>query len=97
MATAKKDDITRLVKIKLFKDKDKYSEDVTVVVNGTTFRIQRGVEVEVPYYVAEVLRNSEKADEETETKISELVAKMKAIVPLIRGKLRGSSDLPRFF
>ena len=47
MATAKKDDITRLVKIKLFKDKDKYSEDVTVVVNGTTFRIQRGVEVEV--------------------------------------------------
>ena len=32
MATAKKDDITRLVKIKLFKDKDKYSEDVTVVV-----------------------------------------------------------------
>lgn len=42
MATAKKDDITRLVKIKLFKDKDKYSEDVTVVVNGTTFRIQRG-------------------------------------------------------
>ena len=55
MATAKKDDITRLVKIKLFKDKDKYSEDVTVVVNGTTFRIQRGVEVEVPYYVAEVL------------------------------------------
>ena len=75
MATAKKDDITRLVKIKLFKDKDKYSEDVTVVVNGTTFRIQRGVEVEVPYQVAEVLRNSEKADEETETKISELVAK----------------------
>ena len=74
MATAKKDDITRLVKIKLFKDKDKYTEDVTVVVNGNTFRIQRGVEVEVPYYVAEVLRNSEKADEETETKISELVA-----------------------
>ena len=49
MATAKKDDITRLVKIKLFKDKDKYSEDVTVVVNGTTFRIQRGVEVEDVY------------------------------------------------
>ena len=45
---------------------------VTVVVNGTTFRIQRGVEVEVPYYVAEVLQNSAKADEETETKISEL-------------------------
>ena len=55
----------------MFKDKDKYSEDVTVVVNGNTFRIQRGVEVEVPYYVAEVLRNSEKADEETEIKISE--------------------------
>ncbi len=63
------------LRLNCFKDKDKYSEDVTVVVNGTTFRIQRGVEVEVPYYVAEVLRNSEKADEETETKISELVAK----------------------
>ena len=74
MATAKKDNIKRKVKIKLFKDKDKYSEDVTVVVNGNTFRIPRGVEVEVPYYVAEVLRNSEKADEETEIKISELVA-----------------------
>ena len=42
MATAKKDDITRLVKIKLFKDKDKYSEDVTVVVNGNTYTITSG-------------------------------------------------------
>lgn len=72
MEATKKDDPKRMVKIKLFKDKDKYSGDVTVVVNGTTFRIQRGVEVEVPYYVAEVLQNSAKADEETETKISEL-------------------------
>ncbi|MCI5731193.1 MAG: hypothetical protein MR304_06590 [Eubacterium sp.] len=71
-AKRKNEDPKRLVKVKLFKDKDKYSDDVTVVVNGTTFRIQRGVEVEVPFYVAETLRNSEKADQETETMISEL-------------------------
>lgn len=76
MAAAKKEnDPKRLVKVKLFKDKDKYSDDVTVVVNGTTFRIQRGVEVEVPFYVADVIRNSEKADEATETMISELESK----------------------
>lgn len=73
MAAAKKvEDPKRLVKVKLFKDKDRYSEDVTVVVNGTTFRIQRGVEVEVPFYVADAIHNSELADEATETMISEL-------------------------
>lgn len=59
MATAKK---PNMVKIKLFKDNKNYTSDVFVGVNGRTYQIQRGVEVEVPDYVAEVLRNSEKQD-----------------------------------
>ena len=39
------------VKIKLFYDGQGYSDDVTVIVNGETFIIKRGVEVEVPDYV----------------------------------------------
>jgi len=37
------------------------SEDVFVSVNGKTYLIKRGAEVEVPAYVAEVLANKEKA------------------------------------
>jgi len=53
------------VKIKLFKDNDKYKDDVFVGVNGKAYKIQRGVEVEVPRFVAEVLRLSLKQDEHT--------------------------------
>ena len=49
----------KMVKIHLFKDNKNYNGDVFVGVNGRTFQIQRGVEVEVPECVAEVLRNSE--------------------------------------
>lgn len=52
----------KMVKIRLFKDNKAYTEDVFVGVNGRTFQIQRGVEVEVPECVAEILRNSEKQD-----------------------------------
>ena len=48
-------------KIKLHKDQRNY-EDVFVSVNGRKFMIQRGVEVEVPVYVAEVIANSERED-----------------------------------
>jgi hypothetical protein len=47
------------VKIKLFKDNNNYKDDVYVAVNGHAFLIQRGVEVEVPPYIAEVLQNAE--------------------------------------
>ena len=49
----------KMVKIHLFKDNKNYNGDVFVGVNGRTFQIQRGVDVEVPECVAEVLRNSE--------------------------------------
>ena len=50
--------------IRLFKDNDRYKNDLYVSVNGHSFLIQRGVDVEVPYYIAEVIRNSMKADDE---------------------------------
>ena len=47
------------VTIKLFKDNDKYKDDVFVSVNGNKFLIKRGVEVEVPRYIKNALDLSE--------------------------------------
>lgn len=46
--------------IRLYKDNDKYKDDVQVIVNGKVFIIQRGVDVEVPDFVEEVLDNAQK-------------------------------------
>lgn len=51
-----------IVSVRLFKDSGRYADDVTVGVNGKIFRIQRGVEVKVPRYVAEVLEQSDRQD-----------------------------------
>lgn len=51
------------VKIKLFKDNGRYKDDVTVGLNGKFYRIKRGVEVEVPAGVAEIIENSKKQRE----------------------------------
>ena len=61
----KTDNGPEMVKIKLFKDNANYNDDVFVSVNGRNFQIKRGVEVDVPVYVAEVLRNSEEQDKRT--------------------------------
>lgn len=55
----------KMVRIKLFKDNAKYRDDVFVGVNGKGWLIKRGVSVEVPESVAEVLENSLKQDEAT--------------------------------
>ncbi len=55
----------KMSKIKLFKDNERYKDDVFVAVNGKSFQIKRGVEVEVPEYVAQVLEQSAKQDENT--------------------------------
>lgn len=65
-------DPNRRVKIKLFKDGDKYSEPLYVAVNGYNAQIQRGVTVEVPYYVAKHLEECQKQDEHTAMLISQL-------------------------
>ena len=60
------------VTINLFLDNDKYKDDVIVNVNGKAWQIQRGVDVEVPRYVAQVLDNSVKQDRATALKIREM-------------------------
>ena len=61
MATEKKDEkvaVEKKVKIRLPLTKDQ-NEDVFVSINARTWLIKRGVEVEVPECVAEILRNQE--------------------------------------
>ena len=67
-------DPNRRVKIKLFKDNDRYSQPYTVSVNDYTAVIQRGVEVEVPYYVAK--HREEIADQDAATAM--MIGKMTA-------------------
>ena len=56
---------TEKVTIHLFKDSVKYKDAVTVGVNGRFWQIERGVDVEVPRNVAEVLRQSQEQDQRT--------------------------------
>lgn len=56
--------------VHLFKDGHRYSEPVFVGVNGETYLIQRGVDVEVPKAIAEVLRHSEEMDNAAAEKIA---------------------------
>lgn len=59
---AQKNPLEEMVSIRLFKDNERYRDDVFVSVNGRTFQIKRGVEVQVPRYVQEVLENSMSQD-----------------------------------
>ena len=58
------------MKIKLFKDNSRYKEDLFVSVNGVNYKIRRGVEVEAPPEVAEVLEHSQMQDERTAARIA---------------------------
>lgn len=59
------------VRIHLFKDNDRYSDDVSVAVNGKLYVIQRGVDVDVPVSVKEVLDNSQAQDRIAEKRMEE--------------------------
>ena len=48
-----------MVEIELYKDNDKYKNDVFVCVNGKSMQIKRGERVRVPKEFAEVLDNAE--------------------------------------
>lgn len=55
-----KQDLHAPVKLMIPRDPSNPQEsDVTITVNGKNFLIKRGVQVEVPQYVAEVYYNSE--------------------------------------
>ena len=53
------------VPVRLFKDGDKYKDDVFVCVNGHSILIQRGKEVEIPRKFALVLEQSMAQDTKT--------------------------------
>ena len=59
MAETKKE---ALVRYKAFKDNDKYKDDITVIVNGRIWRIQRGVWVDLPQYVIDVIEQGNDQD-----------------------------------
>ena len=54
-----KDYYNEPVTIKLFKDNNRYKDDVFVAVNGVGMIVPRGVEVKIPRKYAEALQNSE--------------------------------------
>ena len=58
------------VHIRLFRDNGRYKEDLFVSVNGVNYKIRRGVDVEVPPEVAEVLEHSQLQDERTAARIA---------------------------
>ncbi len=51
-----------LVSVKLFKDSDRYKDDVFVAVNGVGMIVPRGTEVQIPRKYAIALQNSEAQD-----------------------------------
>lgn len=61
----------KMVPIRLFKDNEKYKDDVFVAVNGRSFQIKRGETVMVPDYVAAVLEQSMAQDMATANLIEE--------------------------
>ncbi len=53
---------SEMVRIHLFKDSTRYNAPVFVGVNGRSYLVQRGMDVEVPREVAEVLEHSQSQD-----------------------------------
>ena len=69
------------VEVKLFKDNDKYKDDVYVAVNGENCVIKRGERVRIKRKFAEVLDHSEHQDYET-SKLIEAVTQTKKLADL---------------
>ena len=60
------------VVIRLFKDNQRYKAPVFVGVNGVTYLVQRGVDVEVPKAVAEVLEHAQMQETELFERVHEM-------------------------
>ena len=59
MATKKAKNNNTKVSLKLFYDGYKYTDDVTVIVNGKSYIIKRGVEVMVPPCVKKAIEDAQ--------------------------------------
>lgn len=66
------------VTVKLFRDDSRYTDDVFVRVHNKSFLIRRGVEVEVPRYVAEVLKQAQTQRDEAAMHSDQLQAEFLA-------------------
>ena len=64
-----------LASIKLFKDNSRYKGDLFVSVNGVNYQLQRGVTVQVPPEVAEVIQHSMEQDEASAARLEGIVQK----------------------
>lgn len=72
-AAAKTADPERRVKIKLFKDNGKYKDPLFVSVGNYRAAIPRGIEVDVPYYIAKHIEEMLAQDQQTSELISAYV------------------------
>ena len=81
------------VRTKLFKVSGRSKGDLFGSVNGFNYKIRRGVEVEVPRAVAEVLEHSQRQDDLTAARIAaELKAESLISMTDICGILRDKDD-----
>ena len=53
------------VPVKLFKDNGKYQDDLVVQLAGVAYQIKRGITVEVPRAIYDIIRRSELQDQHT--------------------------------
>ncbi len=74
MVTEKNNKGTEMKTVRLYKDNDRYKKDVQVIVNGKAYLIQRGVSVEIPASVAEVLENAQ-AQSQLAIEVSDSIGK----------------------
>lgn len=77
-----RDYMEEYVEVKLFKDNDKYKDDVYVAVNGENCVIKRGERVKIKRKFAEVLDNSEHQDYETSIMIETALARDKKLADM---------------
>ena len=73
--------LNELVEVKLFKDNNKYKDDVFVSVNGDNCYIKRGERVRIKRKFAEVLEQSDRQDFQTAQRI-EKAMEMKKLADL---------------
>lgn len=65
----------KTVKLRLFRDGNRYRDDVLVNVNGRRFLIRRGAEVEIPYAHYLCLMEQAQQDEHVAALVAGLEAK----------------------
>ena len=72
---AKKENNDEMVSIRLFSDNGRYKGDLFVSVNGVNYQIKRGVTVQVPPEVAEVIQHSEEQDAQRAARMEAIIAR----------------------